>query len=172
MPDCTQFEETVDRLREQIDERTALCQDIDDINEKKACLTSIGPLRAALGRAEQALRNCEAGLPPEGIQAARGRVTFLRVHDAGGFGPESDFLEGEVVFQLDTQPGRSFGFELREDAPLPAHEGMLGLLRDAFTNDLDVNINYRQVADKSNSVAFRIELRRSSFRPGSAAALS
>ena len=49
-----------------------------------------------------------------------GRITFLRVHDVGtGFGPPSDFIDVEVVVQINTKPGESFGFQLRNDANRP-----------------------------------------------------
>src|SRR5271169_6754798 len=73
----------------------------------------------------------------------KGRITFLRVHDVGtGFGPPTDFLDVEVVIQLDSQPGKSFGFQLRNDNNRPARDGMLDLLRDAFANNFPVLIDY------------------------------
>jgi hypothetical protein len=166
MADCTQFEGAVSNIEDDIQRDEAFCQQLFDsgeINEAKKCRVAVGRKKGQLERAKQALRNCEAGLPTPGIKAARGHVTFLRVHDAHGFGPNNDFLDAEIIFQLDTHPGRSFGFQMRDDASRPAHEGMLAVLRDAFVHDLDVNINYRQELEKSNSVAFRIELRRKRF---------
>ena len=80
---------------------------------------------------------------PGGIAATQGRVRFLRVHDVGtGFGPPGDSLDVEIVMQLDTEPGRSFGATLRADASGPAHKGMLELLRDSFNNDRPVRIEF------------------------------
>jgi hypothetical protein len=74
---------------------------------------------------------------------AEGRITFLRVHDLGtGFGPPSDFLDVEVVVALDTLPGRAFGFQLRADGEEFAAHGMLDLLRDAFSRNSRVSIDY------------------------------
>jgi hypothetical protein len=77
------------------------------------------------------------------LAAAQGRIKFLRVHDVGtGFGPPSDFIDVEVVIQLDTLPGRGFGFQLRPDSEGDARYGMLGLLRDAFARNSLVTIDY------------------------------
>jgi hypothetical protein len=47
-----------------------------------------------------------------------------------------------VVLCLDSEPGRAFGFTLRADDNEPPHAGMLDLLRDAFSWDRRVRINY------------------------------
>lgn len=88
-----------------------------------------------------------------------GTVTFLRVHDVGsGFGPPSDFIDVEVVVQLNTQPGKSFGFQLRNDANRPAREGMLNLLRDAFNTNATAVIDYNIAPGKNNGVIIRVAL--------------
>jgi hypothetical protein len=90
-----------------------------------------------------------------------GKITFLRVHDVGtGFGPPSDFIDVEVVIQLDSRPGESFGFQLRADANRAARQGMLDLLRDAFENNLNVTIDYNIEPPKRNGVIIRVALRR------------
>jgi hypothetical protein len=87
---------------------------------------------------------------------ARGKLTMLRVHDVGtGFGPPTDFIDVEVVIALDSQPGKFFGFQLRNDAKLPARQGMLDLLRDAFERDLIVNIDFFQRPGKTTNILFR-----------------
>jgi hypothetical protein len=92
-----------------------------------------------------------------GLLERKGRVTFLRVHDVGtGFGPPADFLDVEVVVQLDTQPGKSFGFQLRNDNNRPARAGMLDLLRDAFANNFPVLIDYNVTPPKANGVIIRV----------------
>jgi hypothetical protein len=74
---------------------------------------------------------------------AQGRISFLRVHDVGtGFGPPTDFIDGEVVIQLDTLPGRGFGFQLRADTNESVAHGMLDLLRVAFERNSRVSIDY------------------------------
>jgi hypothetical protein len=88
---------------------------------------------------------------------SKGHITFLRVHDVGtGFGPPSDFLDVEVVVQLDSQPGKSFGFQLRNDSNLPPRQGMLDLLRDAFANNSPVLIDYTVTPPKVNGVVIRV----------------
>lgn len=74
---------------------------------------------------------------------ATGKVKLLRVHDVGtGYGPPTDFIDVEAVVWLDTQPGKAFGFQLRNDPKLPARQGMLDLLRDALANNWTVSIDY------------------------------
>jgi hypothetical protein len=83
---------------------------------------------------------------------ASGKVTLLRVHDLGtGYGPPSDFIDVEAVIWLDSQPGRAFGFQLRNDQFLPARQGMLDLLRDAFANNWNVSIDYLVPAGHTNN---------------------
>lgn len=90
-----------------------------------------------------------------------GKVTFLRVHDVGGgFGPPTDFIDVEVVVQLSTKPGQSFGFQLRNDANRPARQGMLDLLRDAFNTNATVVIDYNITPPKKNGVIIRVALTR------------
>lgn len=90
------------------------------------------------------------------IQAAEGKVTFLRVHDVGtGWGAPPNFLDAEVIVKLDTQQGKAFGFQLRNDSNGAAHGGMLDVLRDAFKNDKTVRIEYINTGF-SNSLAIRI----------------
>jgi hypothetical protein len=90
---------------------------------------------------------------------SRGKVTFLRVHDVGtGFGPPSDFIDVEVVVQLDAEPGKSFGFQLRNDNNRPARAGMLDLLRDAFNTNATVLIDYNIASGKKNGVIIRVAL--------------
>jgi hypothetical protein len=98
-------------------------------------------------------------LPPPVLLNAQGKLTLLRVHDLGtGFGPPTDFIDVEAVVQLDSQPGKSFGFQLRNDRNRPARQGMLDLMRDAFTNKLKVSIDFLIVQGKSNGVIIRSSL--------------
>lgn len=91
------------------------------------------------------------------LLASTGKVTFLRVHDVGtGFGPPSDFIDVEVVMQLNTKPGQSFGFQLRNDNNRAAREGMLDLLRDAFNNNWTVTIDYNITPPRKNGVIIRV----------------
>lgn len=90
-----------------------------------------------------------------------GKLTFLRVHDVGsGYGPGSDFIDVEVVAQLDSQPGKAFGFQVRNDAQRAARQGMLDLLRDAFNNNWTVSLDYYIDPGKNNGVIIRVALRK------------
>jgi hypothetical protein len=83
---------------------------------------------------------------------ASGKITLLRVHDLGtGYGPPSDFIDVEAVLWLDSQPGKAFGFQLRNDQFLPARQGMLDLIRDAFANNWNVSIDYLMPAGHTNN---------------------
>ena len=98
-------------------------------------------------------------IPASAQVNARGHLTLLRVHDVGtGFGPPTDFIDTEVVIALDSQPNKFFGFQLRNDAKLPARQGMFDLLRDAFERNLIVNIDYFQTPGKNNNILFRVWL--------------
>jgi photosystem II stability/assembly factor-like uncharacterized protein len=81
--------------------------------------------------------------PIGSIIAADGKVTLLRAHDVGtGYGPPTDQIDVEVVVWLDSQPGKAFGFQLRNDANEGTHRGMLGRLRDAFNHDRPIRLDY------------------------------
>jgi hypothetical protein len=87
------------------------------------------------------------------ILAARGRISLLRVHDPNtGYGPSGDRIDGEVVIHLDTQPGRAFGFKLRNGSNLAMHRGMLDLLCDAFNNNHTVAIDYRRTGPANGTI--------------------
>lgn len=93
------------------------------------------------------------------LLGARGRLTLLRVHEVGGgFGPSTDRIDGEVVIALDTEPGRAFGFQLRNDANLPARRRMLALLRDAFANDRPLAVDYLRTGQHNGTVIRIAEL--------------
>lgn len=92
---------------------------------------------------------------------SRGKVTFLRAHDVGSrYGPPEDQIDVEVVVRLDSVPDRRMGFQLRDDEHRAARQGMLNLLRDAFTHDWTVLIDYSIDLDndEKNSEAIRIAL--------------
>jgi hypothetical protein len=92
---------------------------------------------------------------------ATGKITLLRVHEMGtGYGPAADSIDVEVVFQMNTIPNVSIGFTLRNDASGPVHEGMLDLLRDAFTFGWTVHVDYEIGAGKRNGTLLRIWLTR------------
>ena len=95
------------------------------------------------------------------LQTATGKITLLRVHELGtGYGPATDSIDGEVVFQVDTLPNISIGFALRNDAGQAVHEGMLDLLRDAFTFGWTVHAEYEIATGHRNGTILRLWLTR------------
>jgi hypothetical protein len=88
-----------------------------------------------------------------------GRVTFLRAHDMGtAFGKPPNQLDVEVVVQLDSAPGMSFGFQLRDDPEEPTRREMLDLLRSAFMQNRSVAIDVLQTVPQVG-VVIRVALR-------------
>ena len=81
--------------------------------------------------------------PIRSLLNASGKITLLRAHDIGTkYGPPWDQIDADVIVQLDTQPGKAFGFQLRNESGEGAHAGMLNRLRDAFNRDRIVSIDY------------------------------
>jgi hypothetical protein len=90
-----------------------------------------------------------------------GKIVFLRAHDVGTkFGPPSDQLDVEAVFILNALTDGALGFQLRNDANLPARQAMFSLLRDAFVNNLTVIADFLIDPPKKNGVAIRVALTR------------
>ncbi len=84
------------------------------------------------------------------VQSTQGRVTLLRINQVGTkFGPPSDEIDGEVIVQLDTEPGRAFGFQLRVDPNENSQRRMLDLLRDAFNGDHRLHLEYVRTGVKN-----------------------
>lgn len=88
-----------------------------------------------------------------------GVPTVLQVNE-GGFGPFADFLDVEVVTRLDNNPGKAFGFQLRNDGARGIHEGMLAVLRTGFSRRLPVLIDYQTFVGRNNAVLIRAALSR------------
>lgn len=83
------------------------------------------------------------GDPMGSVISVQGRIKFLRVHDVGtGFGPPTDFIDGEVIVKFDSDPLKAFGFQLRTDANEEDHRGMLKALRDGLRTDRTVRVEY------------------------------
>jgi hypothetical protein len=91
-----------------------------------------------------------------------GKIVFLRAHDLGtGYGPPNDQLDVEAVFILNAISDGAYGFQLRNDANLPARQAMFSLLRDAFVNNLPVTTDFLIDTGKKNGTAIRVALTRS-----------
>jgi len=117
-------------------------------------------LRAAAASAALIMISATAPLNADLVQST-GKITFLRVHDVGtGFGPSSDFIDVEVVVQINTKPGESYGFQLRNDSNRAARQGMLDLLRDAFNSNATVVLDYQIEPPKKNGVLIRVALKK------------
>jgi hypothetical protein len=77
------------------------------------------------------------------VNQATGKITMLRVQDVGlGYGPAWDYIDVEAVIQLDSKPGKAFGFQLRSDGSQVARQSMLDFLKEAYLNDWSVTIYY------------------------------
>ena len=95
----------------------------------------------------------------EVLLQSSGKLTFLRVHEVGsGYGPNSDFIDVEVVIKLSDNSPRAYGFTLRDDNNKYTHQGMLDLLRDAFNYNHQVTINFSIDPTKNNGRITRVWL--------------
>jgi hypothetical protein len=104
------------------------------------------------------------------LKQASGKVTLVRVHDVGtGYGAAPDFIDVEAVFWLDSQPGRAFGFQLRNVNPQGkderqevARKAMFDLLLESFRNDWKVTVEFNRptpndiVTDAKNGTVIRL----------------
>ena len=95
----------------------------------------------------------DTGPPLGSILSIEGLITFLRAHDVGsGFGPASDAIDGEVIVRLDSDPDKAFGFTLRTDSDEEAHTGMFKILRDSFSKERRVRIEYEVTGINNNQI--------------------
>jgi hypothetical protein len=91
--------------------------------------------------------------PMRSLQAAEGQVALLRVHDvATKYGPPHDQLDAEVIVQLDTEPEKAFGFQLRTGADRRVARAMLDLLRDAFNAGRRVRLEFVRTGCRTGRV--------------------
>jgi len=92
------------------------------------------------------------------LKQSTGKLELLRVHDVGTkFGPPSDQIDVEVVFQFNNDE-RRFGFQLRADGNRAARQGMLDILRDAFNHGWTVTTDFEIDEGKKNGQAIRVWL--------------
>jgi hypothetical protein len=92
------------------------------------------------------------------LQQISGRLTFLRVHEGGGFGPPDDHIPGDVIVKVDSAPEKAFGFALRTDGWQPVHHGMLDILRTAFEHDFRVTLDHSIIDGKRHGTITRVAL--------------
>lgn len=91
-----------------------------------------------------------------------GPVEWIRVNDVGtGFGPPTDFIDGEVIFKL-TNGDNRYGFQLRNNENALVAQGGLKLLTDAMRKGWLVNVDYDDCGGRNHEVGFgRIRVMRS-----------
>jgi hypothetical protein len=90
----------------------------------------------------------------------KGKIKFLRVNEVGdGFGPAGDHLDAEVIFGLDTESQKSFGFKLRNDQNGLTHEAMFHMLHQAFLGNHEIFMEYHDQPMLSNLIVFRVWLK-------------
>jgi hypothetical protein len=63
-----------------------------------------------------------------------------------------------VVFKLDSRPDKGFGFRLRDDPAQPVRQGMLDLLQEGITNNLQVINDYLEPVATPNNNCFVIRV--------------
>jgi hypothetical protein len=91
--------------------------------------------------------------------ASQGKVRELRVVEFNSkHGPPTDQIDVEVVAELDTEPDRGMGFQLRNDEKGVAHRAMFDLLRLAFESGSRTRIEYSidLEAGRKNGVILRV----------------
>ncbi len=100
-----------------------------------------------------------------------GKIKMLRVNEVGDrFGPAADFIQAEVIVQLDTHPaGAASGFKLRADANQPVRQGMLDLLRDAFNNGWRVHFDHEVSTGKRKGTIIRVWVTKDPVLPAAGA---
>lgn len=101
----------------------------------------------------------EAGLAQTQRVSLSGKITVIDIRDVGtGYGPPSDFIDAEVIIKLDSQGGRAFGFQLRNDNNRPARQAMYDLLLDAYRNSWRVTIDILQNPNKNNAIIYAVRV--------------
>jgi hypothetical protein len=94
--------------------------------------------------------------PIGSVLSATGKLTLLRVHDVGTkYGKPDDQLDVEVVARLDTEPGKAFGFTLRNDTQRLVHRRMFDELRSAFRDNHRVRLEYTRRGLRTGEI-FRV----------------
>jgi hypothetical protein len=169
---CEQEQEALQQARAQLSAAQALCPPGTDpmSPEGRTCQGAIRGAQQRVIAAQNALNACENKIVL--IAGQPGRVTFLRVHEAGtGFGGSgtnildtlggTNFLDADVIFKLESHSDLSFGFKLRDDDDLPVRRGMFDLVKAAVTDDLLIRCDYYQRAEPppfANCEVIRVEL--------------
>jgi dienelactone hydrolase len=71
-------------------------------------------------------------------------ISMLRAHRVGGgYGPPSDFIDAEIITQLNERPDETFGFQLRNDQTYTASYAMFQHLRSTLANRSQIRLGYQ-----------------------------
>jgi hypothetical protein len=140
--------------------------------ECEGCHSELAGLRSQLLQAQNDLAKCRLEHPPAAtsrLLETRGHVTFLLVNEQGsGYGGGSgNWIDADVVFKLDSRPDKGFGFQLRDDPAQPVRQGMLDLLQNAITNNLQVITDYVEPVATPNNNCFVIRVALTQTPPSS-----
>lgn len=87
-----------------------------------------------------------------------GKITSIRAQIEGlEFGGKNDFLDAEILVQLDSAPEMTYGYRYHENAS-PSLSLMADLLREAYFRGLPVKILHTQLPKKKNQTIIWVEL--------------
>ena len=85
--------------------------------------------------------------------ATTGTVAWVRVNNVEtGFGPSNDFIDGEVIFQLNN--GDRYGYRLRDNRNALVAEAGVSLLLEAMRNGWRVEVDYSDCGGRNHEVRF------------------
>jgi hypothetical protein len=174
---CESEAALVSQLSSAVSEKAAYCSSIcsslgNNSTECQGCRDELATLQSRLAQAQEALQKCLVGNPPPAtaqLLQTEGHVTFLLVVEQGtGYGGgQTNWIDADVIFKLDSRPDQSFGFQLRDDPLQPVRRGMLALLRDAIVHGLKVITDYNELAMPPNQNSFVIRVALANFpQPG------
>jgi len=132
--------------------------------DKIRCITEANgaPLQEML-KAQREWNACKDG--EEKAAQARilqlsGYITFLLVVEPGvGYGGgETNLIDADVIFKVDSRPEKAFGFQLRDDGYQYARQSMFSLVEEAYLNGLRIQVDYSEVVTSPNQNSFVVRL--------------
>jgi len=127
--------------------------------ERRNCRNLKLQARNAIKETEEKYRACLLTAPSQRVQT-EGSVTFLLVVEPGvGYGGgETNWIDADVIFKLDSRPDKAFGFRVREDDFGLAHQGMLSVLEQAMVHGLRVTTSYTEELVPLNQNSFVVRV--------------
>jgi hypothetical protein len=134
--------------------------------ETRKCLDLKHDAMIAIREAEEKLQACLLSAPAQRVQS-EGLVTFLLVVEPGvGYGGgDTNWIDADVIFKLDSRPDKAFGFRVREDDFGLLHHGMLSVLEQAIVHGLRVTTSYTEVLVPLNQNSFVVRVALSKPKP-------